>query len=196
MNQSSQLAQVLFRFFSTNAGHITAVESSSTIIQWCYSVLRTVMRESEKTECLLAVLRARPDLPSRLHKYGRKGKLVAEQMGPLVSSSGRPRGRSSGILPSGGLGGGLGGDISGGISGGLGGGIGGGLAGGLGVHRDLQLQHMGSDALVRRATALETYPGNGVIYDELGIEFGGWGASADLRMGGMGGMGIDDEFEI
>ncbi|KAF7189171.1 hypothetical protein HII31_09593 [Pseudocercospora fuligena] len=80
VNRSARLGRILSTFFIQHATTIVDTESSATIGQWCYAIMRAVMRETERDECLRRVYRIRPDLPQRLIQHGYKGRIVAERM--------------------------------------------------------------------------------------------------------------------
>ncbi|KAK4506132.1 hypothetical protein PRZ48_004097 [Zasmidium cellare] len=78
--KSLKLGNVLASFFIGHAAQIASMEHSLALGQWCYSVLRVTMRQTDRVECLRRVLRERPDLPAKLIGRGRKAAEVAENL--------------------------------------------------------------------------------------------------------------------
>ncbi|KAF2161146.1 hypothetical protein M409DRAFT_28475 [Zasmidium cellare ATCC 36951] len=78
--KSLKLGNVLASFFISHASQIASIEHSLALGQWCYSILRVTMRQTDRIECLRRVLLERPDLPAKLIGRGRKAAEVAENL--------------------------------------------------------------------------------------------------------------------
>lgn len=87
--KSLQLGNVLASFFISHASQIASIEHPLALGQWCYSILRMTMRQSDRVECLRRVLRERPDLPAKLIGRGRKAAEVVENLELIGGQIGR-----------------------------------------------------------------------------------------------------------